>query len=224
MTTLIPPDADAVPLPDPDVRCGEYAGPPGEGADESLWNDDSMRTYGDAREAKGREDERARLAAQAPDLPTVNFDPQTIAVQICRDVAELGDRNSPPEQPDMMLVTAEELFGIAIGAFADNAAAPVLTASTEPEGGAVSPTAGMTIAQRILHVGGRNNAAGYVEFGSTQAVEALVRQVIRDMPKSDADKLRSALNCMLTFFGMDEEEHSKEVFDQARAALAGGKA
>lgn len=43
-----------------------------------------------------------------------------------------------------------------------------------------SPTAGMTLAQRILHVGGRNNAAGYVEFGSTQAVEALVRQVLRD--------------------------------------------
>ena len=43
-----------------------------------------------------------------------------------------------------------------------------------------SPTAGMSIAQRILRVGGRNNAAGYVEFGSTQAVEALVRQVLRD--------------------------------------------
>lgn len=40
----------------------------------------------------------------------------------------------------------------------------------------------MNIAQRILHVGGRNNAAGYVEFGSIQAVEALVRQVLRDLP------------------------------------------
>lgn len=45
-----------------------------------------------------------------------------------------------------------------------------------------SPTAGMNIAQRILHVGGRDNAAGYVEFGSIQAVEALVRQFIRDLP------------------------------------------
>jgi len=45
-----------------------------------------------------------------------------------------------------------------------------------------SPTAGMNIAQRILHVGGRNNEAGYVEFGSIQAVEALVRQVLRDLP------------------------------------------
>jgi hypothetical protein len=45
-----------------------------------------------------------------------------------------------------------------------------------------SPTAGMNMAQRILHVGGRNNAAGYVEFGSIQAVEALVRHVLRDLP------------------------------------------
>lgn len=43
-----------------------------------------------------------------------------------------------------------------------------------------SPTAGMNIAERILHVGGRNNAAGYIEFGSIQAVQALVRQVLRD--------------------------------------------
>jgi len=40
----------------------------------------------------------------------------------------------------------------------------------------------MNIAQRILHVGGRNNAAGYVEFGSIQAVEALVKQVLHDLP------------------------------------------
>lgn len=45
-----------------------------------------------------------------------------------------------------------------------------------------SPTHGMNMAQRILHVGGRNNSAGYIEFGSVQAVEALVRQVLRDLP------------------------------------------
>ena len=49
-----------------------------------------------------------------------------------------------------------------------------------------SPTAGMNIAQRILHVGGRNNAAGYVEFGSTQAVEALVKHMLRDLHPSPA--------------------------------------
>ena len=58
-----------------------------------------------------------------------------------------------------------------------DAAAPAVAATREP-----SPTAGMNIAQRILHVGGRNNDAGYVEFGSIQAVEALVRQVLRDIP------------------------------------------
>jgi hypothetical protein len=55
-------------------------------------------------------------------------------------------------------------------------------ALAEPQEPVASPTAGMNMAQRILHVGGRNNAAGYVEFGSIQAVEALVRQVIRDLP------------------------------------------
>lgn len=45
-----------------------------------------------------------------------------------------------------------------------------------------SPTSGMTLWQRILHVGGRTNAAGYVEFGSVQAVDALMRHVLRDLP------------------------------------------
>lgn len=60
---------------------------------------------------------------------------------------------------------------------------------------AQSPTAGMNIAQRILHVGGRNNAAGYVEFGSIQAVEALIRQVLRDMPAT-ADALPDEKTCV----------------------------
>lgn len=55
-----------------------------------------------------------------------------------------------------------------------------------------SPTAGMNIAQRILHVGGRNNTAGYVEFGSIQAVEALVRQVLRDLPAQQEPLLSEA--------------------------------
>ena len=33
------------PLPQPAVRCGEYAGPPGEGASESLWSSDQMHEY-----------------------------------------------------------------------------------------------------------------------------------------------------------------------------------
>lgn len=45
-----------------------------------------------------------------------------------------------------------------------------------------SPTAGMNLGERILHVGGRENAAGYIEFGSVAAVRALVLQVLRDLP------------------------------------------
>ena len=104
-----------------------------------------------------------------------------------------------------------------------------------------SPTAGMNIAQRILHVGGRNNAQGYVEFGSIQAVEALVRQVLRDLPSDrqqrggDVSSLREALRwtaaCLLAYtdgsegesFRMTETGETKlisEVLDMADAALA----
>jgi hypothetical protein len=43
------PKQDEVPLPQPTVRCGEYAGPPGEGASESLWDSDALIAYGNAR-------------------------------------------------------------------------------------------------------------------------------------------------------------------------------
>ncbi len=45
-----------------------------------------------------------------------------------------------------------------------------------------SATYGMQITDRILHIGGRENAQGYIEFGSVAAVRALVLQVIRDLP------------------------------------------
>lgn len=45
-----------------------------------------------------------------------------------------------------------------------------------------SATAGMNLGERIKHVGGRENAAGYIEFGSVAAVRALVRQYLRDLP------------------------------------------
>jgi hypothetical protein len=40
---MIPQDLPS--LPEPAVRCGDYAGPPGEGASESLWDADQMRSY-----------------------------------------------------------------------------------------------------------------------------------------------------------------------------------
>ncbi len=51
-----------------------------------------------------------------------------------------------------------------------------------------SPTADMNLGQRILHVGGRENAAGYIEFGGVAAVRALVGQVLRDLPSQAAAK------------------------------------
>lgn len=39
------PVSDLPPLPKPDVRCGEYAGPPGEGASEDYYTADQMREY-----------------------------------------------------------------------------------------------------------------------------------------------------------------------------------
>ncbi|MDI9680433.1 DUF551 domain-containing protein [Burkholderia cenocepacia] len=39
---------------------------------------------------------------------------------------------------------------------------------------------GMTLAERIAHVGGRITEGGYVEFGSAMAVDALIQHVLRD--------------------------------------------
>lgn len=47
-----------------------------------------------------------------------------------------------------------------------------------------SPTRGMNLGQRIAHVGGRENAQGYIEFGSPMAVDALIQQVLRDLTAS----------------------------------------
>ncbi len=70
------------------------------------------------------DDSRPQLADQwnrCSMSPITNFDPATIARAVCRSVAELGDRNSPADQPDMMLVDTDELFAIVIEAFAENA-------------------------------------------------------------------------------------------------------
>ena len=42
-----------------------------------------------------------------------------------------------------------------------------------------------------------------------------------DCAETDIYQLRDALNAMLTYFGMDEEEHNTEVFNRARNALEG---
>lgn len=93
--------------------------------------------------------------------------------------AQCGQHKHTPLRIDAMggyvcLTCIDQTLGSLLGEFGYEGAP-----AQEP-----SPTAGMTLAQRILHVGGRNNAAGYVEFGSTQAVDALVRQVLREDRKS----------------------------------------
>jgi len=95
--------------------------------------------------------------------------------------AQCGQHKHTPLRIDAMggyvcLTCIDQKLGSLLGEFGYEGAP-----AQEP-----SPTAGMTLAQRILHVGGRNNAAGYVEFGSTQAVDALVRQVLRDLPQAPA--------------------------------------
>lgn len=77
-----------------------------------------------------------------------------------------------------------------------------------------SATYGMNIAQRILHVGGRENAQTYIEFGSVEAVRVLVGQVLRDLPNGCPDFL--ATNT--TTQGMDAQkwlqQHDMEALER----------
>ncbi|PWE13434.1 hypothetical protein DF183_16660 [Alcaligenes faecalis] len=54
------------------------------------------------------------------------------------------------------------------------------------------PTHGMNLGQRIAHVGGRENAQGYVEFGSPMAVHALIQHVLRDFHRQGRVNLTPA--------------------------------
>lgn len=110
----------------------------------------------------------------------------------------------------------------------------------EPSGNSgelpATQTQGMTLGQRIAHVGGRENAQGYVEFGSPMAVHALIQHVLRDFHRQgpvnldptqqDADKvqadlLNSLVEIVDAVIASDEEgliEHSETII-KARAAI-----
>lgn len=60
------------------------------------------------------------------------------------------------------------------------------------DGLAECPTQGMTLGQRIAHVGGRENAQGHVEFGSPMAVHALIQHVLRDFHRQGRANLAPA--------------------------------
>lgn len=111
----------------------------------------------------------------------------------------------------------------------------------QPEG-EHSATYGMNIAKRILHVGGRENAQTYIEFGSVDAVRALVGQVLRDLPngcpdfpathpstqgldvreQDRLDRLYLALEvCSAELFAQCADQgRAMKYVDQARSALA----
>ncbi|KXU38764.1 hypothetical protein AXE65_12025 [Ventosimonas gracilis] len=65
-----------------------------------------------------------------------------------------------------------------------------------------SPTSGMTLWQRIEHVGGRINSQKYVEFGSVMAVNALIRHVLRDIKPG----LKAALEAELAAAAKNQQE------------------
>jgi len=62
-------------------------------------------------------------------------------------------------------------------------ASPVSTVEQDER----SATHGMTLGERIAHVGGRTNAQGYTEFGSPMAVNALIQHVLRDIDRTHQD-------------------------------------
>lgn len=91
------------PLPKP------YSAAAALGLDD-LYTGDDMRAHADAHRA-----------APAPAAGAVPTDAAGIATTVCRQVAELPDRNSPEDWPEAMLVTADELHMIvreALGAAA----------------------------------------------------------------------------------------------------------
>lgn len=59
--------------------------------------------------------------------------------------------------------------------------------TVEDARGERSATHGMTLGERIAHVGGRTNAQGYTEFGSPMAVNALIQHVLRDIDCTHQD-------------------------------------
>lgn len=109
-----------------------------------------------------------------------------------------------PDHVDLANITAGGLIGLSI---VGRTMPPACVVTIYPEGHAStphdfssqgnasepSPTAGMNLGERIAHVGGRTNAAGYIEFGSVMAVDALIKQVLRDPPCAPLTTSRPAL-------------------------------
>lgn len=88
------------------------------------------------------------------------------------NVVKDGEPSSTLENLQVNITSLRQAIAVA-----QQTSNPVGSHQIEP---AASPTAGMNLCERILHVGGRESANGYIEFGSVMAVGALIKQVLRD--------------------------------------------
>lgn len=101
-------------------------------------------------------------------------------------VSRWNARATPPASAqDAITVSLDpDPRGVSVGVWQGSrciysGAHPIPTGATGEDGR--SATYGMTLAERIAHVGGRTNAQSYTEFGSPMAVNALIQHVLRDL-------------------------------------------
>lgn len=108
-----------------------------------------------------------------------------------------------------------------------------------PAGLAAQPNergAAMTLGERIAHVGGRENAAGYIEFGSVMAIDALIQHVLRDariasaatvkgdeLTECDDDLPDYGLACEARGWNKAVRAMRRAAAPQARAGLTDGR-
>lgn len=87
-----------------------------------------------------------------------------------------------------------------------------------------SSTAGMTLGERIAHVGGRENADGYIEFGSVMAVDALIRRALRDAARATAPQAtvkgdeRAAIDACIAENGIEATQKAAQMILAQRRA------
>lgn len=96
------------------------------------------------------------------------------------------------------------------------------TEALDEEQKAVSPTAGMTLEERIKHVGGRTNAAGYVEFGSPMAVNAMFKHLLRDLKVDDTKINIERFKVFDNPMGCGIRSHAGLAYDTSKYCIADG--
>lgn len=158
-------------------------------AESSRWHaapvaaqpDVTQQTLDDVKAGiPARDAEIEALRKEIETLQAAQAQPTGLVKQLC-DALELAKTShgamlmSDPPQEMWKARGVDRVISEALNAA--QAQQPVSGADGLP----TSPTQGMTLGQRIAHVGGRENAQGYVEFGSPMAVNALIQHVLRDL-------------------------------------------